>query len=64
MEPDNRYIAFKDKKTGEYLRKDNTDDILCIEFEAFKEKMIPIQLTALICGYELIDVEKIKETSL
>lgn len=60
MEPDNRYVAFKDKKTGEYLRKDNTDDILGIEFEAFKEKMIPIQLMALICGYELIGVEKIK----
>lgn len=60
MEPDNRYVAFKDKKTGEYLRNNNTDDILCIEFEEFKEKMITIQLMAVICGYELIGVEKIK----
>lgn len=60
MEPDNRYVVFKNKQTGEYMERDNSDDILAVKFAAFKEKIMPLYLLIEMFGYEPVVVEKIK----
>lgn len=38
MEQTEKYVVFKNKQTGEYMERDNSDDILAVKFAAFKEK--------------------------
>ena len=54
------YVVFKNKQTGKYMERDNSDDILGVEFAAFKEKFVPLYLLSEMFGYEPVVVEKIK----
>lgn len=54
------YVVFKNKQTGKYMERDNSDDILGVTFAAFKEKLMPLYLLIEMFGYEPVVVEKIK----
>ena len=54
------YVVFKNKQTGKYMERNNSDDILGVEFAAFKEKFVPLYLLSEMFGYEPVVVEKIK----
>ena len=60
MEQTEKYVVFKNKQTGEYMERDNSDDILAVKFAAFKEKLMPLYLLIEMFGYEPVVVEKIK----
>lgn len=59
-EEEKLYVVFKDKQTGKYMERDNSDDILGVTFAAFKEKLMPLYLLSEMFGYEPVVVEKIK----
>ena len=60
MEQTEKYVVFKNKQTGEYMERNNSDDILAVKFAAFKEKLMPLYLLIEMFGYEPVVVEKIK----